>query len=181
MPLIWLDPIADPNTYGVGDLEFGLQMLAYNGERSMFFIALNASVPTGDDKRDLGSGDTVLEPTTLWLYDFGGGSYLQNRIGFEIPVDTDVAENTLNYDIGIYHTCLSTEEWPVFRFWTAIAEVNGSSVMNSADAGQNFVDLTLGMRWLVREADEVGIGWSFPVSASEAFDQQLWMSYRLHF
>jgi len=74
-PLRALNPIGGPNTAGIGDLELGLQFLGFNGERSMLFGAVNMTVPTGDADRDLGSGTTVLEPTLLWLYDFGHGNY----------------------------------------------------------------------------------------------------------
>ena len=84
-PLIWLDPAGQPQTTGFGDLELGVQFLAFDGRRDLLFFALNMTVPTGDADRDLGAGYTTLEPTALWLHDFGGGRYFQSRFGW-VPI-----------------------------------------------------------------------------------------------
>jgi hypothetical protein len=181
VPLISLDPVMDRRTTGYGDMELGLQFLAFGGKRDLLFVALNMSVPTGDPDRDLGSGHSVLEPTALWLHDFGGGTYIQSRFGWELPISTKDIGNDFRYDIGLFHTYVCTEDWHALRYLTPIIEVNGVTALNGGDSSQTVVDFTSGVRWIVRELDEVGIGWSFPVTGTENFDWQLWLSYRLHF
>jgi hypothetical protein len=180
-PLISLDPVVEPNTAGVGDMELGIQFLAFSGERDLLFFALNMSVPTGDPDRDLGAGHTVLEPTALWLHDFGGGTYFQSRFGWEVPISIENVGNDFRYDLGLYHTFVSTADWCAFRYLTPLIEVNGVTALNGTDSSQTVLDLTPGVRWVVRELDEVGVGWSFPVTGTENFDWQLLLSYRLHF
>lgn len=180
-PLISLDPIAEPNTTGIGDMELGFQFLAFGGQRDLLFFALNMTVPTGDTTRDLGVGHTTLEPTALWLHDFGKGTYFQSRFGWEIPVSITDVGSEFKYDVGLYHCCLCTEHWPIFRFLTPLIEANGITTLNEPGHGRTVLDLTTGFRWLVRDMDEVGVGWSFPVTGSQNFDRQLILSYRLHF
>jgi hypothetical protein len=122
-----------------------------------------------------------MEPTTLWLYDFGGGTYTQNRCGWAIPVSTSDVSSELRYDTGLYHTCLSTKDWRCLRFLTPAFEANGTTALNESGSGNTVLNLTTGIRWLVREVDEVGFGWSFPVTGSRQFQDQFIFSYRLHF
>lgn len=180
-PLISLDPIVEPNTTGMGDLELGLQFLAFGGERDLLFVALNAALPTGDAERDLGTGHTTLEPTALWLHDFGKGTYFQSRFGWEIPVSTTDVGSDFKYDLGLYHTFVGTEHWNKFRYLTPLIEANGITALNEPGHGRTVLDLTTGFRWVVREMDEVGLGWSFPLTKSTNFDNQGILSYRYHF
>jgi hypothetical protein len=147
----------------------------------MLFFALFVTVPTGDADRDLGSGYTVLEPTVMWLHDFGGGNYFQSRFGWGIPVSTEDIGSEFQYNMALFHTFISTGDNDYFRWFTAIFELNGVSAVNGPDSGETVVDLTTGVRWVVRDMDEVGFGWSFPVSGTQSFENQYILSYRRHF
>ena len=181
-PLIHLDPLVESNQTGVGDLEVGFQFLAFNGTYDIFFTALNMTVPTGDADRGLGSGVVVFEPTAMWLHDFGHGNYVQSRLAFDLPVGTDEdLANGFAYDIALFHTFVETECFRVFRFLTPIFELNGFTALNGPDSGETAVDFTGGVRWLMREEDEIGFGISFPITNTNNFDYQAIFSYRLHF
>ena len=43
------------------------------------------------------------------------------------------------------------------------------------------VDFTAGVTWVVREEDEIALGWSFPVSGDRNFDNQFLVNYIRHF
>ena len=180
-PLGSRDPIIGSPAMGAGDMEVGFQFLAFGGENSLLFTALNIGIPTGDVDRGFGAGNTVLEPTLLWLYDFRQGTYIQSRLGLEMPVSTPDVGSEFRYDIGLFHTFLATKNWRYFRFFTPIVEVNGVTLTNGDGYGETVVDLTAGLRWIVRAADEIGIGYSFPVTGTTNFDEQFIASYRLHF
>jgi len=180
-PLVSRDPLIGSHAAGVGDLEVGFQFLAFGGERSLFFTALNVGVPTGDSGRDLGNGYTTLEPTALWLYDFHEGTYIQCRFGWEIPVSTTDIGGEFGYDLALFHTFIATKSWPVFRFFTPIVELNGLTQLNEDGYGRTVIDLTGGVRWVVRGADEIGVGVSYSISGAREFNDQAILSYRLHF
>jgi len=154
---------------------------ATGGERSLLFFGLFLGVPTGDADRDLGAGHLLLEPTVLWLLDFGKGNYFQSRFSWEIPVDVDDPTNEFRYDTGLYHTFTSTEDSCVFRFFTLAFEANGVTALNTTESSHTTLDLTTGVRWVARDADEVGLGWSFPVTGNQNFGCQFIFSYRVHF
>jgi len=180
-PIVSVDPLVGSHTAGVGDLEIGFQFLAYGGERALFFTALNVGVPTGDADRDLGAGYTTLEPTALWLYDFHQGTYIQTRFAWTTPVSVTDVGSEFSYDLALFHTFLATKSWSVFRFFTPIVELNGLTQLNEDGHGRTVIDVTGGCRWLVRGADEIGIGVSHPISGATEFDDQVILSYRLHF
>lgn len=180
-PLTFLDPVAGPSATGLGDMELGVQFMAFNGRRDLLFFALNMTAPTGNADRDLGSGHTTLEPTALWLHDFGRGTYFQSRFGWEVPLAVEDVGGRFRYDLGLYHTLACTQEWRAFRFLTPLIEANGITTLNGVDSGQTVLDLTTGLRWQVRKMDEAGVGWSFPVTGARDSDWQLILSYRRHF
>lgn len=180
-PLISRDPQLGSQTIGGGDLELGFQFLSYGGENSLFFTALNVGVPTGDSSRDFGAGHVILEPTALWLYDFREGTYIQSRFGWEIPVSTTDVGSEFRYDVGLFHTFLATRDWTWFRFFTPIIEMNGVTLLSENGHGDTVIDLTGGVRWVVRGSDEIGLGGSLPITGSKNFDEQFILSYRLHF
>ena len=180
-PLIALDPMIEPDSTGIGDLEFGIQMAAFTGKRDLVFFALNMAVPTGDADRDLGSGNVALAPTAMWLHDFGCGYYTQSRFSWEMPVSTIVDGGEFKYDIGLCHTYMPSKYWTMFQYFTTVVEANGVTKLNGTNHGETIVDLTVGCRWIVREMDEIGVGWSFPVTGTENFENQMLLSYRLHF
>ncbi len=180
-PLVSINSMFDENTTGYGDLELGLQWLAYNGRRSMLFTGLFMTVPTGDNDRDLGAGSTILEPTVLWLQDFGCGNYMQGRFSVTVPVANDPIGNEFNYNIALFHTFTQTDGWQFFRFLTPIVEANGVTTLNGASQGDTSVHMTTGLRWIVREMDEVGFGWSLPITGDRLFESRYLLSYRWHF
>jgi hypothetical protein len=79
-PVILLDPVADPSTSGIGDLEAGFRFVAFDGEYDIVTFGLNVSTPTGDSDRNLGAGHTNLEPVFLWWHDIGCGWVLQSEV-----------------------------------------------------------------------------------------------------
>lgn len=180
-PLASINPYDGPSTTGIGDTEVGLQFLAYGGESSLFFTALNFSVPTGDSDRDLGDGHLKVEPRALWLYDFRQGTYFQSVFSWETPVSTTGEPSEFHYEMALFHTILATRDWRVFRFFTPIIELNGLTQLTEEGHGRTVLDVTGGVRWVVRGANEIGLGASYPMAGRRDFDELVIMSYRLHF
>jgi hypothetical protein len=145
------------------------------------FTALNFGVPAGSPARGLGEGHLSVEPTFFYLYDFREGTYIQSRFGWETPVSTTDVPSEFSYDVGLFHTFLATREWRAFRFFTPIIELNGLTQLTEDGHGRTTVDLTGGVRWVVRGADEIGIGGSTPLTGTRDIDGEFRVSYRVHF
>jgi len=180
-PLVSINPIDGENTTGFGDLELSVHMLAFNGPRDGVLFGLSATVPTGDPDRDLGEGNTVLEPHATWVHDFGCGTHMFNVVAFEIPIEVDEAENELHHDFVIAQCLVGTADAAFFRYLTPSFEVNTTSTINGPESGRTVVNFTTGMAWIVTDANEMSVGWSFPVSGDRDFDNQFIAHYVRHF
>lgn len=179
VPVIHLNPLFEPSTTGVGDLEFGLRLLAFNGERDGLLFGLDVATPTGDPNRDLG-GDTLLLPSANWVHDFGRGTYMFNVATWEMAIDVDQPEDLFLHDLVLLHTFLSTHDVTLFRYLTPCLEINTEAVINGPASGRTVVDATLGLTWLMGDENEVSVGWSFPLSGDRNFDNQLLFNFIKH-
>lgn len=86
---------------GVGDVVVsGKYVLSFNPSKLQIFSGgLEAVLPTGNEKKDLGSGTTVFVPFLA----FGkgiGSTILQAKVAVDLPVDTARASRTWNYAVG---------------------------------------------------------------------------------
>jgi hypothetical protein len=179
VPVIQLNPIFGPSTTGLGDLKFGLRMMAYNGERDAVLFGLDVVTPTGDPDRDLG-GDTLLLPSANWVHDFGCGTYMFNVVTWEMPIDVDQPEDLFLHDLVLLHTFLGTEDATLFRYLTPSLEINTEAVINGPAAGRAVVDATIGLTWLTGDENEFSLGWSFPLTGDRNFDNQFLFNFIRH-
>jgi len=182
MPYLWLRATDGSGTEsGFGDLELAVNFLAFNGERMKLKVGLAVTLPTGSESRGLSDGHTILEPTAFWLLDFGHGWVMQGEAALELPLSTDNVENLFRYGVGIGKICLATQHWTCFRWLTPVVEFNGLTTLNGPESGRTVIDVTPGLRWIVRERDGVGFGVSFPITGSKEFDWQIIFKYSIHF
>ena len=181
VPVVGRDPVLGPGASGIGDLEVGLQWVAFNGHYNVLSFGLNVATPTGDRARELGSGHTKLEAVTYFWHDFGCGYVYQGEFKLEMPVSVADVENEFVYNMGISKTLLSTADWRMFRWLSPLIELNGVTALNGADSGKTVLNVSPGLRWIVRENDQVGLGFSFPVTGAQQYRSQLVVDYIRHF
>lgn len=115
---------------GVGDLAFAVKRALYhNLERgSIFSVAAELIVPTGDSDKDLGKGTTVLEPFVAFGQMLPGDSFLQFQGGVELPVDTDRAAREAFWRFAAGRS-FSHRRWG--RTWTPMVELLGARAFES--------------------------------------------------
>lgn len=179
VPVIHLNPDADPSTTGIGDMEFGVRFMAFNGERDGVLFGMNVTTPTGDGDRDLG-GTTAILPSAGWIHDFGCGNYVFNIVTWEIPIDVDAPEDVLLHDFVFSHTFLGTQDNRFFRYLTANFELNTEAVLNGVGSGSAVVDTTVGLTWVSGRDNEVSIGWSTPLSGDRNFNSLMLFNFIKH-
>jgi len=179
MPLIHLNPADESSTTGIGDLEFGVRVMAYNGERDGWLFGLDVQTPTGDPDRDLG-GETRLIPSANWVHDFGCGTYMFNVAAWEMPIDEDGPEDVFRHDFVLLHTFLHTADAACFRYLTPSLEINTEAVINGPNSGHAVVDATVGLTWLWGDENEISAGWSFPISGDRNFDNLFLLNFIRH-
>jgi hypothetical protein len=180
-PLIARNPADARSTTGVGDSEFGMRFVAFNGETSILTFGLNVLTPTGDSDRELGEGHTALEPVALLWHDLGGGNAFQGELAVESPMGVAESEAEFRYNFALSHTLRSTEHLCFFHWLTPFVELNGQTMLNGDSSGRTVVNLTPGLRWAVNEENHAALGFSVPLSGVREYDSQLILSWCHHF
>ena len=191
VPYIGLDPVADRNTSGFGDIAVAGRALLVDWDTFFLSANLEVEIPTGDEDRDLGRGEVALAPTiTTWL-DLGNWTALHGQFGPEIGLDTGDAE-------FIHHLALTRsfqgptlfgrgcdcgrngvrvngdEHEELFEpgFTTLILEMTGVTGLSGTEARQTFVELLPGIAYTPVERIELRFGVRFPLFKPTRLDTQ---------
>ncbi len=102
-PLIGLDPTVDGNTTGFGDLAVAGQALLLDCDSFLLSALVEVEIPTGDENRGLGRGETAISPTALVWIDLGGWTVFQGQFGPEIGLESGETE--------LIYRALITRSW----------------------------------------------------------------------
>jgi hypothetical protein len=80
-------------TGGIGDIALGAKRTLFHDLRrgSIFSVAGELGVPTGDRKKDFGAGTAVFEPFVAFGQILPYNSFVHAQAGFELPFDTSRA------------------------------------------------------------------------------------------
>jgi hypothetical protein len=117
----------------VGDMRFSLKRALHHDRDSIFSVAGELILPTGDDERGFGRGTAVFEPYVAWGQILPGGFFLQSQLGLELTFDKDKADNEALFRNAIGWTGQSG----VFgRAWSPMLEV---LVGRDLVAGEDFI------------------------------------------
>lgn len=129
VPFGWreLDPAATPGPEsdwrsGLGDAAVGIKhVLAHDHERgSIFSVAGEVILPTGDEEEGFGSGTTVLEPFVAYGQILPADFFLQAQGGVGIPMDHEKAEDEAFARVALGRT-FTSGRWG--RAWSPMVEV----------------------------------------------------------
>ena len=128
IPLVLVDPVNNPNTAGLGDLQLTTKTVLLNGndwEITQFF---RTYLPTGDAMKGLGTGHVSLEPGFLFQYKWSPETYLHGELRYWFPIGGDPTQGgqVLRYGFGISHLLYENDVtaiiptlefvgWTVFR------------------------------------------------------------------
>jgi hypothetical protein len=93
VPFRFQKPEAGSWNGGIGDVAFGFKRTLFHsmGTGSIFSVAGEAILPTGDDARGLGKGVTIFEPFAAFGQILPRDSFLQFQSGIELPTHHDDA------------------------------------------------------------------------------------------
>lgn len=177
-PLVARNNLSDPDATGFGDLNAGVRYVAIGAENEAKFKlawGLNVLTPTGDHDRNLGEGQTFIEPELLMFRKLGERSFVQSQFGFGLPARGGSSTNEFVWNIGAGHVFTDFATSQLFKFPTTVVELNGLSGLNGEDAG-TVVDFTTGLRWSIGSRAFGGVGLSVPLSETKNFESQLILS-----
>lgn len=187
VPLVGNEDASGTQNVGIGDLEIAPRVMLI--ERDRFILASNIfiTVPTGDDTRDLGAGETVLSPYITTWHDLGGWNTL--LLNFGPDVGTQTGEVSMRYDFSLTHSWLGPvllesehehdeEEDPIHfppGLTTLYLEMNGETELQGLE--RTFIELMPGISYSLTECAELRFGVLLPVSRTQRFDRQYFSSF----
>ncbi|HUI25958.1 MAG TPA: c-type cytochrome [Candidatus Kryptonia bacterium] len=170
VPLSLIDPDHRATVGGFGDLAVAYKHVLYASlpHQTIFSIATDLVVPSGDRGRGLGDGTTTFEPAVLGGNRLPGGFVLQTQFRAVLPIDVNRAARyflyrfALQYPLGARKNALV----PALEF---------ESAQKIAGAFHDYTVLapTLYVPLSKRGHLAIGFGGQIPVSDRRPFDYRL--------
>ncbi len=118
------DGDGDGWTSAVGDIAIGVKHILYHSSEhgSIFSVAGEVKLPTGDEDEGFGKGTAALEPFFSYGQLLPASFFLHGQAGVELPLDTDKADNEGFLRLALGRT-FSVGTWG--RAWSPMVEVLG--------------------------------------------------------
>lgn len=184
-PLIHVDEDGGDAHTGVGDFAISPRVLLVDTDSFLLSANLEVAVPTGDQDRDLGAGETTLAPSfSIW-------SDLGNWISFQVQVGTEhgleSGDTNLSYKSALTWSFLtSAAQNPEPSHYapgmtSLVTELTGRTVLDGNDETRTTAELLLGARYSVSGHLEVRGGYQFPVGGPEDMEHGFVLGVVFHF
>jgi len=188
-PLIGLNPVAEQNVTGFGDMAVAGRVLLV--DRHCFLLSANVELetPTGDAERGLGRGEAAFSPTVLCWMDLGHWTVFQGQLGPETGLDS--GETELLYRFALTRTWQGPVKFPCRcrsrsehghhdhndhghhgpGLTTLYLETVGDTNLSDRQEGTR-LDMTTGIGYYLTEKLELRTGLRFPLCHPKRFDSQ---------
>lgn len=187
LPVRFLNPEANDNTTGLGDIEAGFKYAAIANPCSYLTFQFKVYAPSGDADRGLGTGHASLEPGILYFRRLSERLTLEAELRDWIPIsdsiDTetgqDFAGNVLRWGAGLGYDLYHCDDGCCSQRLTLVGEVVGWSVLDGLVTdlsqptgtrdvgGETTVNGKLGLRWSSGD-------YSLYAGAGTAFTDDVW-------
>lgn len=174
---------------GFGDIDVGTKSVIFDCELLQIAFQFKTSIPVGIPTKGLGTGFVALEPSILMALNLSPDTYLQTQISEWIPVGAPGGAGAILH----YHTSLNHV---LFRWQPAVPiigtlEANGwsfqdgsytdaSGIVRSA-TGETYVSAGPGIRVVVCDKCDFGIGSAFAVTSDHWGEQSIRSEFRWRF
>jgi len=149
---------------GIGDVALGFKRTLFHskGTGSIFSLAGEAILPTGDDGRGLGKGVTVFEPFAAFGQILPSDSFLQFQSGIELPTHSDDAAKEVFWRAVAGKSIAQGRGFG--RTWTPMVELLGAKELE--DGAKADWDLLPEMQVTLstRQHIMLNVGVRFPLS-----------------
>ncbi|MFW6157283.1 MAG: c-type cytochrome [Balneolaceae bacterium] len=128
-------PVGNWNGGQLGDMALGVKRALYHNfdSGSIFSVAGEVILPTGDRATGFGKGTTIVEPFLSFGQLLPANGFLQLQSGVELPLLRDKATDEAFWRAAM-GTTLTHDQWG--RAWSPMVEVLGSREMESGAVNQ---------------------------------------------
>jgi len=124
------DPVTDW-TSNLGDLAVGVKRTLMHSLKkgSIFSVAAEVILPTGDEAQGFGKGTFVFEPFLSYGQFLPAGFFLHSQMGAEFPAQSDKAETEAFFRLALGRTFTTGGWWG--RAWSPMIELLASGELES--------------------------------------------------
>ncbi len=192
VPVRFLNPEVNGNTWGLSDVSGGFKWAFWHGDGQVATLQVRAIAPTGDVNTGLSTTHATVEPALLYYRRLSERLTLEGEFRFWAPVGgTDFAGDVLRYGLGLSYEVCRTEHLtfrPVVEFvgWTVLngketfTTPGGDLVLKDA-AGDDIVNVKLGLRTGIGERLDFYAGWGHPLTGTRWYDNIIRVELRWAF
>ena len=209
LPFRWLQPqglkaagtpnatVAFSNGAGISDVEFGLKFALLASPKRYLTAQLKTYFPSGSARHGLGSNHYSLEPALLYYQRFSHKFQLEGELGGWLPIGGSAgvsttlgvpspqgfAGNIFFYGIGPSYRIIDHDQFklaPVIELvgWTV---TGGFQTGPASASGTNIVNLKVGARMSFHSRNSVYVGYGFPLTSADWYNDILRVEYRYSF
>jgi hypothetical protein len=180
---------------GFADLVLGTKSLLLDCELIQFTFGFKTYLPTGNFNKGLGTGHVSLEPALLTSIKCTPETYVQSEVAYWIPVggDTDFQGPVFHYHLSLNHVLwhcghdvqlIGTAELNGYEFLGGRASLNAAVNPVLATSAKNVADVLSvgpGVRLVICDKIDLGVGSAFAVTDQSISDQFLRVDFRWRF
>lgn len=194
MPYRQVSPDEWNGASGFGDLLIGTKSMLLDCELMQISFAFRTFIPTGNFNKGLGVGHVSLEPALLWALKCSPVSYHQGELAYRIPIggSRGFEGPVLHYHLSYNHllwACghnvqfIGTMEMNGYQVLGGAATTlpNGNPVLISARDVGTTIGVGPGVRAVICDKVDFGIGGAFTITDESMGDQLLRMEFRWRF
>jgi hypothetical protein len=196
IPIVAVDPVLNPNTTGLGDLNVGPKTVLIDGRKWRITQIFRTFIPTGSSLKGLGTKHTAMEPGLLTRYKWTDETYLHAELKYRFTIAADPfhAGEVFKYGIGVSHLWYDSDGFsliPTLEFvgWSIVdgqvsTPVTGVPLHNLDP--ETIFNIHPGLR-IVSDNDselglfELGVGAGFAATKTRWYDTQFRVEARWSF
>jgi ferredoxin len=192
LPLRQVNPDMGSNYDGMGDMNIGTKLVFCDKCDFLATFQFKTYFPTGASEHGAGNGHTTLEPGFLTTWNFCPKTYLQNEVALWIPIggDKELEGQVLKIGASLNYLlwendCCHKALIPTLEIvsWIPLSGEFFSIVDNANHSGDNvaIVNMGAGLRYVMSEHCEWGIGANFNISHEQWYDAFYQVEFRWFF
>lgn len=185
-PYVRLNPDDGDTESGIGDVAIAPRFLI--GETGRFLLSANLEIgiPTGDDARELGSGEVSLAPSlSAWL-DLGNWFSSGAQLGTEHGLESGESEFFYNVALGYSFLTQGSRETLVSRHFprgmsNLIVEFTGRTALEGEEKGRHNAEVLFGASYNIDGIFEIRGGYQVPIGGPKKIDDGFLLGLIYHF
>jgi len=183
-----LDPTSLDNTTGIGDMQIGAKALLVDGKRLKLSTIFRTYLPTGVERKGLGTGHTSLEPGLLFRYCLSPRTFAFGEFKYWIPLGADpqYAGDVMTTGFAISTILRESDVYafmPTFEMRTLSFLFGGRTLADGTVAridGETVVEIYPGARLVLGPAGDTGL-WELNVAGGVTVGDDQWFDSRIIF